>query len=444
VRILVIDIEGQFLDFVLRCTAAGHECRWYKHVDKGSRQTRDGEGFKGFKVVDEWQSSMPWAKDGLIICSGNYVFMHELDRYRDHGFKIFAPTVKSAELEIKRDKGMDVMRSLGFDLPAFTMFDSLEDAEKFARKSDISYCFKSQGDEGNKDMTYVSCDPADMVGWLRDKINRGMVLKSPCMLQEKIDMLCDYGVSGWFGPEGFLPDKFQICFEHKRLGNDEVGPQTGEMGSVTQYCVDEKLAQEYLRPMAPVLQALGHRGDFAIGVGIDKKGKVWPFEFTARCGFPAWHIQNASHKGDPAQWMRDLLDGKDTLKVSRDVAIDVVMAQPPFPFNPGTAEQVEGNVISGVEDVWDDAHLCQVMLGKGPKMEDGKIVERPTCLTTGNYVLVATGLGKTITKARKSVYDTVRSIKFPSAMYRTDIGEKIEKILPDLHRFGFCPDLEYE
>ena len=442
-RVLCIDIENQFLDFVLRAVAHGHECRWYKHAEKGKKPTREGEGFKGIKMVDKWEDHMAWAKDGIIVCSGNYVHMHALDRYREFGYKIFAPSAKSAELEINRAKGMEGMQACGFDIPPYLMFNSLAEAAAHVRKSNTSYVFKTQGDESNKDMTYVSHDPADMLGWLQDKIKRGIVLKKPCMLQEKIDMLCDYGVSGWFGPEGFLPGKYQVCFEHKRLMNDEKGPQTGEMGSVCQYYESEKLAEDMLLPMAPILQALGHRGDFAVGVGIDKKGKAWPFEFSARCGFPAWHIQVASHKGDPVQWMRDLLDGEDTLKVSRDVAIGVVMAQPPFPFSPGTADQVEGNVIAGMDGVWDDAHLISVMMGRGPVMEGGKIVDRPVCQTTGNYVLVATGMGKTIEKARDRVYGTVDQIKFPSSIYRTDIGKKIEKILPELQRVGYCQDLLY-
>lgn len=441
-RVLVIDIENQFLDFVLRCTAAGHEVRWCRYSPK--KQLKDGDGFKGFKIVERWQDSMPWAKEGLIVCTGNYVHMAELDRYREFGYKIFAPSVGSAKLEINRSAGMEVMKSLGYDLPPYHLMNSLEEAEAFARKSDKCYVFKTMGDEDNKDMTFVSCDPAEMVGWIRNKIDRGITLKGPCMLQEKIDMLCDYGVSGWFGPEGFLPDKYQICFEHKRLMDHEIGPQTGEMGTVCQYTTNEKLAKEMLLPMTPVLQALGHRGDFAIGVGIDAKGKAWPFEFTARCGYPAWHIQSAAHKGDPAEWMLDLLNGKDSLKVSRDVTIGVVMGQPMFPYGKSPPEMVEGNPISGVDEVWDDVHLCGVMLGKGPVMDGGKIKEGPLYKTTGEYVMVCTGLGKTIEKARKSVYGTVKNIKFPSSMYRTDIGEKLKDKLPQLHGMGYALGVNYD
>lgn len=442
-RVLLIDQDGMFLDLAIRCAAAGHDVRWFK-FNKPGKHDRAGEGFKGFQIVDDWRPHMAWAKDGLIVASHNGRFLHELDRYREHGFKIFAPTVASAKLEISRETGMKALEAAGVDLPPYEVFDSLEAAEKFARKADCCYVFKPMGDEEDKSLTYVAADPADLVGWLRAKIQRGAKLKGRCMLQERIDMLCELGVSGWFGPEGFLPEKWQVCVEHKKLMDGEIGPNTGEMGTVCQYVETDKLADEMLVPMQAALMATGHRGDFAVGVGVDTKGKAWPFEFTARCGWPCFYIQTASHKGDPAQWMRDLLDGEDTLKVSRDVAIGVVMGQPRWPYNCSTPEMVEGNPIRGLEEVYDDVHCASVMIGRGAKWESGKIVEGPIYQTTGEYVLVATGLGKTIAQARKRVYRVVDTVKFPDAMYRTDIGEKIEGALPALHKAGYALELAYD
>lgn len=440
-KILVIDQECLGLDFVLRCAEAGHQVRWFKFM--GRKPCRDGEGFKGFTIVDDWRPSMAWAKDGLILCTGNFRFLPELDRFRDLGFKIFAPTAKSAALEIDRAAGMKAMQAVGIDVPPYTMFKSFEEAEAFARKSDKSYVFKTMGDEDDKSLSYVAGDPADMVGWIRNKISRGMKLKGPCMLQEKIDMMAEVGVSGWFGPDGFLPNKWQICFEHKKLMNGEIGPNTGEQGTVTQYVDADKMAKECLAPMEPILKVLGHRGDFALGAGVDTKGRVWPFEWTARLGWPAFYIQVASHKGDPAQWMLDLLNGKDTLRVSNDVAIGVVMAQPRYPYNCSTPEMVEGNPIGGLEDVLDNVHPASVMLAKGPVWKDGKITDAAIPQTTGEYVLVATGLGKTVSKARDKVYGVVGQVKFANNMYRTDIGEKLEKCLPKLHSFGFAKEMSY-
>ena len=437
-RVLVIDVELMGLDFCARAAADGHEVRWFR-VTKHPM----GRGFHGVKVIDDWRASMAWAKDGLIVTTGNAKWLQELDRYRDLGFKIFAPTVASAKLEIDRSAGMDAMKAVGIDLPHYEQFPTLEAAEAFARKSDKAYVFKPLGSEDDKSLTYVSSSPADMVGWIQRQRERGMVLKSPCMLQEKIDMVSELGVSGWFGPEGFLPNKWQMCFEHKKLCNDDKGPSTGEMGTVCKYSETDRLAEEMLLPMEPILRTLGHRGDFAIGCGIDSKGKAWPFEFTCRLGWPAFFIQVASHKGDVCQWMRDLLDGKDTLKVDYRPAIGVVMAQPPFPQWNGKPECVDGNPISGMEDVWDQVHPCMMQIAKGPYMDGGKVKDGPIHQTAGEQICVVTGLGATVEKARKSVYEAVSEIGFSDALYRTDIGLKLEDELPKLHKLGWAEGIEF-
>jgi phosphoribosylamine--glycine ligase len=438
VNVLVADIELMGLDFALRCAAAGHSVRLYRHMPK--KRERYGEGFKQIALVDDWRASMAWAREGLIVLTGNYTLLHEMQRYREFGYPVFAPTPQSARLEIDRMAGIEAARAAGINVPEYHEFAGLEDAEAFARKSDRAFVFKPGGDEENKAMTYVADDPADLCGWLRRQIAAGKKVKK-CLLQEKIDLLAEIGVSGWCGPEGFLPDKWQVCFEHKKLMPGEKGPQTGEAGTVCQYVEDDKLADEVMKPMEPVLRTLGHRGDFAFGGAIDTKGKPWFFEWTARLGYPAWWIQMASHRGDPAKWMRDLLDGKDSLRVSYDVAIGVVCGQPRYPYNASPPELVEGNPIFGVDEVRDQVHLASVMMGAGPHMEGEKIVNGPQYQTTGEYVLVCTGLGKTVERARERVYRAVDAVRIPDKIVRDDIGCKVIEALPALHRMGYAQDM---
>lgn len=435
-NVLIVDIELMGLDFALRCADAGHDVRLYRHTPK--RPERYGDGFKTISLVTDWRASMDWAREGLIVLTGNYALTHDLARYKSFGYPVFAPSPQSARLEIDRMAGMKAARAAGIAIPECHEFGSMGEAEAFARKADRPFVFKPGGDEENKALTYVSRDPADMVGWLRRQIAGGKQMKQ-CILQEKIDMLAEIGVSGWCGPEGFLPDKWQVCFEHKKLMDGETGPATGEMGTVCQYVETDKLADETLRPMETALRTLGHVGDFSFGGAVDTSGKVWFFEWTARFGYPAWWIQMASHKGDPARWMKALLEGRDELRVSYDVAIGVVCAQPPFPHSGGTAEQVEGHPIAGAEQV--GVHLASVMLGRGPQMAGGVVIEGPQYQTSAAYVLVCTGLGKSIKAAQRKVYAVADEVHFPDKMMRGDIGDKVIEALPELHRFGYAVDM---
>lgn len=438
-RCLLIDIEGMALDLALRAIADGHEVRLCQ-----TSVHPIGRGFDGLTLVKDWRASMSWVgRDGLVVTTGNSKFLTELDRYRDMGFRIFGPTVQSARLEIDRNAGMEAMKSVGISIPHYEQFDSLKDAEVFARKSDKAYVFKPLGSEEDKALTFVASSPAEMVGWLQRQQKRGLSLKGPCMLQEKIDMICEIGVSGWFGPAGFLENKWQVCFEHKKTGNDDTGPNCGEAGTVCQYVKEDEIAKDVLESMAPVLQALGHRGDFAVGGGVDTDGQYWPFEWTARAGWPARFIQDASHKGDCIQWMSDLMDGEDTLHVDYRPAVGVVMAQPPFPQWNGKPECVDGNPISGMEDVWGQVHPAMMQVGRGPYMDGGRVKDGPIYQTAGELVCVVTGLGSTVAKARDAAYDAVREIKFSDVVYRTDIGKKLETELPKLHKFGYAEAISY-
>ncbi len=160
-RILVIDIEQMGLDFSLRCAAAGHDVRLYRHMPK--RREQYGEGFKGITLVDSWSDSMPWAKEGLVVCTGNFTLLSQLDRYREFGFNIFAPPPASARMEIDRMAGMKMAEAAGLAVPEYHLFGSLEETEKFARKQDRGFVFKPSGDEENKALTrgFISVPAVD-------------------------------------------------------------------------------------------------------------------------------------------------------------------------------------------------------------------------------------------------------------------------------------------
>lgn len=415
------------LDFALRAAQAGHAVKLFPDP---AGKTPYGKGFTEFDIVSSYEYHMPWAKDGLILLTGNYKYCRDLDRYKEFGYKIFAPSQQSAKLELDRAFGMETMKAAGINLLPHETFDSLEAAHKHAKKADQTYVFKAlDGAVDDKALTYVSRDPEDMCGWLKRQIKCGKDIHK-CMLQEKVDVDFEIGINGWFGPEGFLPGKYQISFEHKPLMPGDIGPQTGEMISVSQYVEHDKLVDEMLTPLVPVLTALGHRGDFCVGCIIDKQGRAWPLETTARLGYPAFFGQVASHRGDPVEWMRDLLDGRDTLKPSYDVCASVVLAQPPFPYKYHEPELVEGNRIAiDSPDILDDLHFVGVMK-KGEEYQ-----------TTGAYVMVATALGKTVEKMRDKVYNTIDQVHFPNMLYRNDAGMKIEKALSAIHRAGYAKHL---
>jgi phosphoribosylamine--glycine ligase len=143
--------------------------------------------------------------------------------------------------------------------------------------------------------------------------------------------------------------------------------------------------------------------------------------------------------------MLDLINGKDTLKVHEKIATGVVMSQPDYPYYHLPVEEVTGIPVYGVDDStkpW--LHPCEVMAGTAPCLEDGKIVNKKMWVTAGSYIIVCSGLGKTVEDARDAAYKIVDKISFPnSPMYRTDIGCRLEKQLPKLQAMGYCEGMVF-
>jgi len=93
------------------------------------------------------------------------------------------------------------------------------------------------------------------------------------------------------------------------------------------------------------------------------------------------------------------------------------------------------------EDATTNIHLSEVQWGKAPAMEGEKVkLDVPMYVTAGDYVLTVTGTGDTVEKAKDKCYKTIKEkVSIPnSTMYRTDIGDRLEKQLPDLHKNGLC------
>jgi len=407
--------------------------------NKDHSPVRDGDGFAGIEKISSWKPSMAWAKRGLIVNLFNdKKLTTELDDWRRFGMPIFGPSAKSAELERNRGAGMKFMEQHGIEVPHYETFKTIQDCLKFAWKADQPYVFKVLGDEEDKSLSYVASDPADLVGWIEMKIAQGLKLKGDCILQEKVEKICDIGVSGWMGKNGFLPGKFTVNFEHKRTMPGDFGPNCGEAGTVIKYVEGGRLVDEMLKPFEESLVKLGHIGDFDVECGITSKGKAIPYEFSARFGWPSTQIAMACHIGDPVQWMKDALaTGDDTLEVDNRVAIGVLMCRPPFPNKNEDLQSNVGYPIAGVEDVWDHVSPWQMMLAEGPVMENGEVTNGMVYKTTGDYVCVVTALGSDVHDVIPEVYAAVDRIKFADRIVRNDIGARLEKELPLIKALGY-------
>lgn len=435
-KILIIDIGGTGVDYALRFQNYGHDVKLFFAP---RRHTNVGRGLVSH--VKDWRAWMDWAD--MIVMTDINKYVDDLQEYFDKGYPIFGTNKNAMQLETDRELGQDVIEHCGLQIIPYTKFEDIDEAIQHVIKAgdDTRFVSKPCGDGGTA-MSYVSKSASDMV-YMLERWKKLGKLKQPFILQEFCKGI-EMGVGGWFGPGGWL-DVWEENFEHKKLMPGDKGPNTGEMGTAMKYCERSNLASETLEKFTNVLHALKFVGNVDLNVMINKDG-IWPMEWTMRMGWPAAMIQCSLHKGDPAHWMYDLLQGKDSLKVSYDHAIGVVVAIPDFPYSHLTQRDVEGIPIYGInEKNIRDIHLCEVMAGSAPIVEGTKVRSEELFVTAGDYIYVAVGRGDNIATAADKAYSLIDQVDIPnSPLYRIDIGKRLEKQLPELKKLGFAESWKYE
>lgn len=419
----------------------GHEVRTFIGGDD-EKTKYIGNGL--VNRVNDWRDSIRWCD--FVFLTENHKYLKELDSFREDGVLVFGATQESASWEIEREVGQKVLEKAGIPTIPYKMFTDYDDAIKYVKKEERRFVSKPAGDADDKGLSYVSKSPADMV-FMLERWKRLGKLKGSFMLQEFVDGI-EFAVSGWIGPEGFSEGWFEN-FEHKKLMDGEKGPNTGEMGTVIVGTKKSKLADKVLKPLEDAIIKSGHTGDIDVNCIVDDKGNAWPLEFTNRCGWPSTNIVQALLKDgeDHAQWMYDLLTGVDSHPWKFDeVTIGVLLAIPDFPYSHATRKEVVGIPLYGVTpEIIPHIHPCEMMLGTAPHNTKDGVKDLECLVTAGDYVLTCTGNGDSVSAARKTVYGIIEKLELSmDPMYRTDIGERLKKQLPDLQKHGYAKNISFD
>jgi phosphoribosylamine--glycine ligase len=445
-RILVLDTSSNCLDWLMRCERYGHQTLWYDKPRDNGTPRRAGEGIIR-KVRDFNELRRKWVDwADLIYMPDNTLYVDMLDQLRPKGYPIFAASAEAAKMELDRQHGQDSMKRAGIGIMESVSFHDYDAAAAYVKKHPEMLVSKPSGD-ANKALSYVADNAGDMIymlqRWKGREDLRAAARSEGFILQEK-KIGIEMAVGGWYGPGGWSKWMYEN-WENKKLMNGDLGVATGEMGTLSRPVLKSKLAEQVLHPIEPHLKKIGYVGYIDNNCIIDDKGRPWPMEWTMRDGWPLRHNVIAQMKGDPADWMVDLLHGKDTISFNdREVCVSVVVAIPDFPYSKLTNKEVCGIPVYGGADDVEHIHPSEIMLGECPIEIDGKVLTVPHWVTSGDYVLVATGVGASISAARASVYAAVKKVKIPnSPFYRTDIGKgRMVKQLPKLHALGYAPGLE--
>lgn len=204
--------------------------------------------------------------------------------------------------------------------------------------------------------------------------------------------------------------------DHKKVYNNEEGPNTGGMGTFSPSNVyDEELAESVKKEILDkTLEGfkkcnLDYKGILFVGLMITDKGpKV--LEYNVRFGDPETQSVLLRLETDLSKIIEVILNNKlmeIDINYDNRHTVCVMLTSGGYPYN-----YEKGKIITGLENIDEDI----VVFHSGTKFLDKNIV------TNGGRVIGITAKGISLEEASNKVYKNIEKIKFEGMHYRTDIG----------------------
>nr|WP_315484693.1 phosphoribosylamine--glycine ligase [uncultured Undibacterium sp.] len=335
--------------------------------------------------------------------------------FRDKGLKIFGPTKEAAQLESSKDFAKAFMHRHNIPTAEYQTFSDLQSAHDYLNKKGAPIVIKADGLAAGKGvvvaMTAEEAHAAvDMMlsdNKLGDAGARVVIEEFLAGEEASFIVMVD--------GKNILP--LATSQDHKRLLDDDQGPNTGGMGAYSPApIVTPQLHARVMREIIqPTVQGMAKdgivfTGFLYAGLMIDDQGNPKTLEFNCRMGDPETQPIMSRLKTDLVTVMEHAVNGTlDTIELEWDrrTAMGVVMAAAGYPDTPE-----KGADITGIPAETADC----ITFHAGTALAGNKLS------VTGGRVLCVVGLGDSVKTAQKHAYDVIEKIQFKGAQYRKDIG----------------------
>jgi phosphoribosylamine---glycine ligase len=209
--------------------------------------------------------------------------------------------------------------------------------------------------------------------------------------------------------------------DYKRIGENDTGPNTGGMGSVSPVAFAgkefmKKVETGIIQPTIKGLQSenIDYRGFIFFGL-INVNGNPFVIEYNARLGDPETEAIIPRIKNDLLEMLiaiekQELQNYK--MDIDERAVASVMMVSGGYPGSYRT-----GLEISGLDKA--AAHRDVMIFHAGTKTKEGKV------LTNGGRVLAVSALADTLEAALEKSYETARLVSFDGMYYRHDLGRDL-------------------
>ncbi|OOG57601.1 phosphoribosylamine--glycine ligase [Polaromonas sp. C04] len=356
-----------------------------------------------------------------------------VDEFRAHGLRIFGPTRAAAQLESSKAFSKAFMKRHGIPTAEYETFSSAAAAHAYVDRKGAPIVVKADGLAAGKGvvvaMTAAEAHAAIDFMLLDDTL--GVTHNAGADGQAVPRVVIEEFLHGEEASFIVLCDGKNVAAlatsqDHKRLLDDDQGPNTGGMGAyspapVVTADVHARTMREIILPTLKGMEkdGIAYTGFLYAGLMIDARGRPKTLEFNCRLGDPEAQPILLRLKSDLFEvlWaatepgLHGRLDQVD-LQWDRRTALGVVLAAHGYPVSPR-----KGDVITGLPPEASDA----VVFHAGTALEDGVL------RTSGGRVLCVTALADNVKLAQQRAYEVTRSIAFDGMQYRRDIGHRAVK-----------------
>jgi phosphoribosylamine--glycine ligase len=345
-----------------------------------------------------------------------------VDDFHNHRLKVFGPNKKAAQLEGSKVFAKQLMAKYGVPTADFRIFDNAQEAKDYIKKRNSPCVVKADGLAAGKGVV-VAKDQSEAIeavkSIMEDKVfqdaGRRVVIED-CLQGEEASIIV-------------ITDSKEVIplassQDHKRIFDDDQGPNTGGMGAyspasvVSSEVFKEVMDKVIYRTIEGLArEGIDYKGALYAGIMLTQEGPK-ALEFNVRFGDPETQAILPRLRSDLLEVM--LAASEERLnKISRlgglswdsRAAVCVVMACAGYPGN-----YEKGKEIFGLEEA---AKMQDVVV-----FHAGTTREKTRYLTNAGRVLGVTGLGANIKEAIDRSYKAVEKISFEGAHYRRDIGRK--------------------
>ncbi|MFN8570672.1 MAG: phosphoribosylamine--glycine ligase [Gemmatimonadaceae bacterium] len=338
------------------------------------------------------------------------------DRLRAKRLRCFGPGKGAARIESSKTFSKDLMLRAGVPTANASWHSDVDSAKQAVRVLGAPVVIKASGLAAGKGVVVAeSVDDADRAidAMLRQRslgVAGAEVLVEEFMTGEELSI--------FFVTDGtnFLP--MLPAQDHKRLGEHDTGPNTGGMGayapvSISNPALVARVGSEIIEPTLVALRELGSpfSGLLYAGIMLTPTGpKV--VEYNCRFGDPETEVVlplMTSPLGEVmlAASVENGLAGASPIHFSDSAAVTTIVASPGYPEKPRTGAPIR----------FGSAPETSIVFHAGTKRDEfGEL------RTSGGRVFAVTGLGRSISEARRASEAGVASIAFDGAYHRRDIG----------------------